>query len=121
MSSSFFNSFNFFFPFGLYFSDDFISFSKSLSKVAYFTALGPAEPFIQKILVGAYVSFFMVFPYILFQIWYFVSPGLYQKEKNVTGYAILISYLLFLCGAFFGLTIVVPIALDYFYFLVGKV
>ena len=107
-------------PLGLYFSDDFIVFSKSLSKVSYFTALGPAEPFIQKILVGIYLAIFVTFPYVLFQLWRFVSLGLYTQEKHLTSYMLIISYLLFSCGAFFGLTIVVPTALDYFLLFSGE-
>ena len=101
-------------PLAIYFSGDFISFSKSLSKVSYFSALAPAEPFIQKLLVGMYLTLFITFPYLLFEVWRFISPGLYKKERKLASYMLLVSYLLFLCGAFFGLTIVIPIALDYF-------
>ena len=54
------------------------------------------------------------FPYISFQLWKFVAPGLYKKEKKAFLPFLLASPLLFLLGAAFAFYIVMPLAFDFF-------
>ncbi|HIH2763496.1 MAG TPA: twin-arginine translocase subunit TatC [Candidatus Azoamicus sp.] len=53
-------------------------------------------------------------PYFIFQIWSFISPGLYKNEKNAVMPFILISILLFFLGILFAFYIICPIALNFF-------
>jgi len=50
-------------------------------------------------------------PFILFQVWLFIAPGLYQKEKRFVVPFMLATVALFLGGAFFGYYYVLPGAL----------
>ena len=103
------------FPIGLYFVDDFINFCASLSKVESLAAFNPAEIFLQRFRVALQLSLFVCLPYVLLQVWSFVSPGLYEKERKWAGYSVLASYLFFATGALFGLFIIAPMALDFFH------
>ncbi|AUS12874.1 MULTISPECIES: twin-arginine translocase subunit TatC [Bacillus] len=52
-------------------------------------------------------------PVILYQLWAFVSPGLYEKERKVTLSYIPISILLFLAGLSFSYYILFPFVVDF--------
>ena len=59
------------------------------------------------------VGFILSFPYIIYQFWSFISPGLYQNEKkNARGF-ILISSILFFIGVLFGYYIVTPLSINF--------
>ena len=47
-------------------------------------------------------------PFILYQIWLFISPGMYQHEKKYVWPFMFATVLLFMCGAFFGYHWVLP-------------
>src|SRR5690606_26509539 len=47
-------------------------------------------------------GFIIAFPYILWEIWKFISPALYEKERKYAKYFILVSSLLFFAGVLFG-------------------
>ncbi|MFQ3341248.1 MAG: sec-independent protein translocase protein TatC [Flavobacteriaceae bacterium] len=58
-------------------------------------------------------GFIISFPYILYEFWKFVSPGLYEKErKNARGF-IFIASLLFFTGVLFGYYIVTPLSINF--------
>ena len=58
-------------------------------------------------------GFIISFPYIIYEFWKFVSPGLYEKErKNSRGF-IFISSLLFFIGVLFGYYIVTPLSINF--------
>jgi len=58
-------------------------------------------------------GFIIAFPYIIFEFWKFISPGLYEKErKNARGF-ILIASALFFIGVFFGYYIVTPLSINF--------
>ena len=57
--------------------------------------------------------FFVSFPYIVFEFWKFISPGLYENErKNARGF-IFIASLLFFIGVLFGYYIVTPLSINF--------
>lgn len=62
------------------------------------------------LLVGLIVSF----PYLLYQVWLFVSPGLLDREKRLVRTVVLWASLLFAAGALFAFFIVLPRMLQYF-------
>ncbi|NYI02961.1 twin-arginine translocase subunit TatC [Cupriavidus plantarum] len=54
------------------------------------------------------VAFLIALPWVLYQIWQFVAPGLYQHEKKLIMPLVSSSYLLFLCGVAFAYFLVFP-------------
>jgi sec-independent protein translocase protein TatC len=58
-------------------------------------------------------GFILAFPYILWQIWGFISPALYEKEKKNARVFIFVSSLLFFLGVLFGYYIVIPMSVNF--------
>jgi len=73
--------------------------------------LSPTEPIMIVLKLGAILGAVLVSPFLLFQVWGFLSPALYEKEKKAIVPALTVGLLLFLTGAMLGFTIVVPRAL----------
>src|SRR5947209_3190629 len=78
--------------------------------------LNPTDPFNMYMKVGLYAGIFVASPVILYQVWLFISPGLYRREKRFVIPFLILSVGLFLSGGLFGHKIVFPVALD---FLIG--
>ena len=55
----------------------------------------------------------VAFPYVLYEFWKFISPGLYSKEKNSSRGFIVISSILFFIGVLFGYYIVCPLSINF--------
>ena len=64
--------------------------------------------------ISLFGGFILSFPYISFQLWKFVAPGLYKDEKKAFLPFLIASPLLFLLGAAFSFYIVMPLAFDFF-------
>jgi sec-independent protein translocase protein TatC len=79
-----------------------------------FTAL--PEAFFIYLKASLIAGIVLASPVIFYQLWLFVAPGLYQKEKRLVLPFVLISSLLFVGGALFGYYVVFPVG---FRFLVG--
>ena len=58
-------------------------------------------------------GFILSFPYILWQIWIFISPALYEKEKKNAVIFIFTSSLLFFLGVLFGYFVVIPMSVNF--------
>jgi len=60
-----------------------------------------------------WAGFIVGFPYVLYELWKFISPGLYEKErKNSRGF-IIIASLLFFLGVLFGYYVVAPLSINF--------
>ncbi len=59
------------------------------------------------------VGFILAFPFIIWEIWKFISPGLYDKEKKNTRLFIFISSMLFFIGILFGYYIITPLSINF--------
>src|SRR5690242_15394126 len=75
--------------------------------------LNPTEPFNMYLKVGLFTGIFVASPFILYQVWLFVSPGLYKREKRYVMPFMFSSVGLFLAGGYFGYRIVYPEALEF--------
>ncbi len=75
--------------------------------------LGITDPFIIYIKVAALAGIFLASPLILYQVWAFVAPGLYKREKRVAIPFIFFGSLLFLGGGAFGYYIAFPFAVEF--------
>jgi sec-independent protein translocase protein TatC len=66
------------------------------------------EAFFTYLKVGLLAGVFIASPFILYQIWAFISPGLYKKERRGLIPVTIISVILFVVGASFGYFVVFP-------------
>jgi len=73
----------------------------------------PVDPFNLYIKLSLLAGVFLASPYILWQIWLFVSPGLYRHEKRFVWPFILLTSSLFIGGGFFAYKIAFPAALRF--------
>ncbi len=64
-------------------------------------AIGVISPFVVPIKVTLLLAFMIALPYVLYQIWAFVAPGLYQHEKRLVAPLIFTSTFLFYLGVAF--------------------
>lgn len=74
----------------------------------------PQEAFILKIKIAFFGGLLLSMPWVLIQIWLFISPGLKKSEKKMFIPFIFISSLLFFLGTFFCYTQVLPFAFEFF-------
>src|ERR1700690_936228 len=66
--------------------------------------------------LGVYLGIVIAMPWVLYQVWLFVAPGLYKHERRAAAGFILSSMFLFLCGIAFAYFILLPQML---HFLIG--
>lgn len=72
-----------------------------------------AGQFSAHIWTSIYAGFIIAFPYVLYQLWHFISPGLHPNErKNSRGFIIIASFLFFL-GVVFGYYVVTPLSFNF--------
>lgn len=81
-----------------------------IEKLVYST---PTEPFNLYLKVSALAGLFLTSPYVLYQVWLFISPGLYRKEKKYAVPFMVSTIFLFVAGGYFGYRIVYPAALNF--------
>ncbi|MBW2599936.1 MAG: twin-arginine translocase subunit TatC [Deltaproteobacteria bacterium] len=77
-----------------------------------FTSL--PEAFFTYLKVSFFASIFLASPYILYQIWNFVSPGLYKSEKKHVAPFVIFSTIFFLGGSLFAYYVVFPFGFKFF-------
>lgn len=70
-------------------------------------------PFFVPIKVTMMAALVIALPYLLYQIWAFVAPGLYAHEKKLVMPLVITSTLLFLCGMAFAYFLVFPIVFHF--------
>ncbi len=73
-----------------------------------------ASPFFAPFKLTIVLSIFIAMPYILYQIWSFIAPGLYKNEKRLVAPLMLGSTLLFYGGIAFAYFIVFPVVFAFF-------
>ena len=78
--------------------------------------LNPTDPFNLYLKIGALAGLFVTCPFVLYQVWMFISPGLYRNEKRYVVPFMVSTVALFLSGGYFGYKLVYPAALE---FLIG--
>ena len=74
----------------------------------------PHEAFFTYIKVALIAGIFLASPYIFYQVWIFVKPGLYASERKYIAPIAFVSALLFVGGAVFGYFIIFPPAYNFF-------
>ena len=72
------------------------------------------EGFFVAVSISLLGGLILAFPYIAFQMWRFVAPGLYKTEKNAFLPFMIASPFMFMLGASFAYYVVTPLAFDFF-------
>ena len=85
-----------------------------LSNNGTFIATEPAEIFMLYLKVGALTGLCLAMPFMLWQLWLFVAPGLYSHEKKFAIPFVLFSSIFFFGGAFFSHYIAFPYTWKFF-------
>lgn len=73
-----------------------------------------ASPFLAPLKLSAMLSLFIAMPIVLYQLWAFVAPGLYAKEKAVAIPIFTSSVVLFYLGMAFAYFVVFPLVFGFF-------
>jgi sec-independent protein translocase protein TatC len=76
--------------------------------------LNPIDPFNLYLKIAMLGGLFLTSPFVLYQVWMFISPGLYRHEKRYVTPFMLSTITLFTLGGYFGYRIAYPRALDFF-------
>ncbi len=87
---------------------------KQLPDGSTMIATGVATPFLTPFKLSLVASIFIAMPYIFYQFWSFVAPGLYQHEKRLALPLIASSVFLFYSGILFAFYIVFPLMFAFF-------
>lgn len=78
-------------------------------------ATGVVTPFLIPLKVAALVAFGVALPYVLYQVWAFVAPGLYAHEKRLVLPLVVASTLLFFLGVAFSYFFVFGVVFQFVY------
>lgn len=77
-----------------------------------FTAL--PDPFFMYLKVSFVAGIFIAIPYVLYQVWKFIAPGLYLKERKLALPFVVAATVLFYVGAVFAYFVVFPVVFKFF-------
>ncbi|MBC2840007.1 twin-arginine translocase subunit TatC [Robiginitalea sp. SC105] len=72
-----------------------------------------AGQFSAHIWTSIWAGFIVGFPYVLYELWRFISPGLYEKERRHSRGFILVASALFFMGVLFGYYVVAPLSINF--------
>jgi len=78
------------------------------------------SPFFLYMKVAFFAGIFLAAPVILWQVWAFISPGLYRRERRYAAPFIIFASLFFVAGGWFGYETVFPMACKFFIELGGN-
>jgi sec-independent protein translocase protein TatC len=87
--------------------------TRALPKGSKLVFTKPTDPFTLYMKVALLAGIFLTLPFILFEVWKFIAPGLYSKEKKYIVPFLIFSMVLFLGGAAFCYYIVLPPAFQF--------
>jgi sec-independent protein translocase protein TatC len=103
----------------LYFANDLFAWASEplraqLPAGATMIATSVVAPFMTPFKLGLLAAVFFAMPYILYQLWAFVAPGLYRHERRFALPLLVSSIVLFYGGAAFAYTVVFPVMFQFF-------
>ncbi len=76
-------------------------------------SLGMSEQFSIHIWVSIVAGIIVAFPYIIWEVWTFISPGLYKNERKYAIWFVIVSSLLFFLGVLFGYYVITPLSVNF--------
>ncbi|MCL4110252.1 UNVERIFIED_CONTAM: hypothetical protein GTU68_030636 [Idotea baltica] len=71
------------------------------------------EQFLVHIKTSAILGFICAFPYVFWEVWKFIKPGLYKKEQKHARGIVFTCSILFMMGVVFGYFVIAPFALNF--------
>jgi sec-independent protein translocase protein TatC len=83
--------------------------------------LAPADAFVNYMQLALVGGVILAAPVIFYQLWAFISPGLYAREKRYIVPFVLFSTTLFLSGVAFAFYVALPFSFPFFFSLLGQV
>jgi sec-independent protein translocase protein TatC len=86
---------------------------QKLPQGASMIATNPVSPFLVPLKLAFMASLFLAMPYVFYQAWAFVAPGLYRHEKRFAIPLMLSSVILFYCGIAFAYFVVYPLMFEF--------
>ncbi|MFC1620817.1 twin-arginine translocase subunit TatC [Candidatus Omnitrophota bacterium] len=84
---------------------------KPLSASLVFIA--PQEAFITNIKIALFGGLYFSSPFILYQVWDFISAGLRKRERKYASLYVFFSFIFFVIGSYFGYFLIVPIGIKF--------
>lgn len=85
-----------------------------LPEGASMVAIDVASPFIAPLKLVFMLSIYITVPFLFYQLWAFIAPGLYKHEKRLVAPLLISSSLLFYAGVLFAYFIVFPLIFKFF-------
>jgi sec-independent protein translocase protein TatC len=76
--------------------------------------VNPTDPFNLYLKIAMMAGLFLTSPFVLYQVWMFISPGLYRNEKRYVVPFMVSTIALFSLGGYFGYRVAYPRALEFF-------
>lgn len=73
----------------------------------------PTDPFNMYLKISLIVGVFVASPFVLYQVWAFIAPGLYKSERRYVGPFLISTVGLFVAGGYFAYKLVYPAALNF--------
>ncbi|HYH06389.1 MAG TPA: twin-arginine translocase subunit TatC [Thermoanaerobaculia bacterium] len=71
-------------------------------------------PFFLYMKVAFFAGLFVASPFVLYQLWMFISPGLYKRERRLAAPFIILGTLFFVMGGYFGYRYLLPATCSFF-------
>jgi len=72
-------------------------------------------PFMRHLSTSGWMALVLICPYILFEVWKFISPALYENEKKNVRWVFLLGAVMFFIGCVFSYMIIFPMSLHFLY------
>jgi sec-independent protein translocase protein TatC len=76
--------------------------------------LKPAGAFLALISISLWAALIVTMPYLAWEVWRFIAPGLFQKERRMLPAVMIVTVICFMAGALLAYLVVLPIALRFF-------
>lgn len=92
-----------------------MAWTAALGKEPKFVFTNPTEPFWVYTKLAMYAAILIASPFIIWELWKFVAPGLYRKEKRMALAVTLATAVCFIGGALFGYTLISKPALTFLF------
>jgi len=110
----------------LFFSADLFTFltipiMEVLPEGQQLVAIDVASPFLAPFKLAIFTAIFLAVPYLLYQAWSFIAPGLYQNERKLIVPLLISSTLLFYAGIAFAYLLVFKLVFGFFYAIAPEV
>jgi sec-independent protein translocase protein TatC len=102
-----------------YFADDILAWLRRPMAAVFpdnsrFIVLVPHEYFFTQMKAALVAGLFLAAPWVFYQLWLFIAPGLYKKEKKMAALFVTAAMFFFVAGAYFSYTFVFPPMFEFF-------